>query len=579
MHCPICHSEQPADATTCRVCGNRVDTASQAATSSTLAPGTSLRAGAFVIEQVLGQGGFGITYRAHDVVLDRAVAIKEFFPQGCCSRVGTSVQPIPGAGASAFQASKVQFRDEAKTLARFSDPGIVHVHTVFDEHGASYMVMELLLGRTLIAEVEDKGPLPEDDAVAYATSIGQALMVVHHAGMLHRDIKPDNVIHTDDGRVVLVDFGTARAFAAGQTQKMTATLTPGYAPMEQYSQHGKFGPPTDVYGLAATLYFLLTAQAPVPALDRLQEVPLPWPSSLRPRISTQIEQTIFWGLELRADRRPVSIEVFLAALTGLPTVVAHAPIEPRPPAEQRPSPSARIRAIEAELHHLPEPTDQTALRVRMQSLKEMLDRSDRFVAPPQRQCPQCNQATLFEITGQRTDRCPICRSGQLLTRPASAGLSPAGGNRFCTQCQAQFLESQDASTMTLIQTGPTTDPWTQWRGRPIERRIWEIAASGKQSLNPGWRCTNCGLEFDKDGTAARLVRAREGPLMTYVGQAASLDDWHRRARGLPLRRDVHDLKLELQTLEAGIQQDQQRLSAAQQQRAALEAELARLRRG
>jgi len=133
--------------------------------------------------------------------------------------------------------------------------------------------------------------------------------------------------------------------------------------------------------------------------------------------------------------------------------------------------------------------------------------------------------------------------------------------------------------MTLIQTGPTTDPWTQWRGRPIERRIWEIAASGKQSLNPGWRCTNCRLEFDKDGTAARLVRAPEGPLMTYVGQAASLDDWHRRARGLPLRRDVHDLKLELQTLEAGMQQDQQRLSAAQQQRAALEAELARLRHG
>jgi F-box protein 11 len=149
--------------------------------------------------------------------------------------------------------------------------------------------MEYLKGKTLSGVLGERGPLPEGQAVDCIATMGDALTVVHQANLLHRDIKPENVIVTDEGRVVLVDFGTAREFAAGKTKQMTAMLTPGYAPLEQYGQQARFGPFTDIYALGATLYHLLTGQVPVYPTFRTEAVILVNFLAIKPHISLSQE--------------------------------------------------------------------------------------------------------------------------------------------------------------------------------------------------------------------------------------------------------------------------------------------------
>jgi serine/threonine-protein kinase len=148
--------------------------------------------------------------------------------------------------AADFRAARERFLDEARILTRFHHPGIVDVFDSFQGNNTAYMVMEFLRGRSLQQVLDETGPVPEYEAVEYATRVGEALEAVHAARLLHRDIKPDNIMLTEDGRVVLIDFGTARTYAGGKTGRMTTLLTPGYAPLEQYGQQVRFGPYTDV---------------------------------------------------------------------------------------------------------------------------------------------------------------------------------------------------------------------------------------------------------------------------------------------------------------------------------------------
>jgi tetratricopeptide (TPR) repeat protein len=140
--------------------------------------------------------------------------------------------------------------------------------------------------------------------------------VVHKANFIHRDIKPENIIVTPDKRVVLIDFGTAREFAVGTTRRMTTALTPGYAPLEQYGQHARFGAFTDICALGATTYFLLTGQVPIQPTDRASGVELAAPRRLRSHISSQVSDAIMWAMEMRVDKRPQSASEFVQALRG-----------------------------------------------------------------------------------------------------------------------------------------------------------------------------------------------------------------------------------------------------------------------
>jgi len=315
MLCPFCQADNPDQVTRCQTCGGALGEPDDSS-DEPLPPGTMLQGNAYSIDRVLGQGGFGITYIGSDNSLSRAVAIKEFFPAGCYRKEST-VQPGGTIGRSAFHDAKTRFLDEAKNLARFRHPGIVNVHTAFEENNSAYMVMEYLHGQNLGTVVRDRGePLPQDEALGFIREAGEALELVHASGLLHRDIKPENLMQCQDGRIVLIDFGTARDFSSGATQGHTVVVTPGYAPLEQYAQRAQRGAFSDVYGLGATLYFLLSGEAPPAATDRAAGVELVPPHLLIAAVEPHIGEAVQWAMELKVDSRPQTVREFLNALDG-----------------------------------------------------------------------------------------------------------------------------------------------------------------------------------------------------------------------------------------------------------------------
>jgi serine/threonine protein kinase len=335
--CLICSSANPAAADTCQTCGAALAGDPATGFSSALPVGTRLQSGRYSVGKVLGQGGFGITYLGGDTQARRAVAIKELFPYGSLRR-GLEVEPAGSLSAADYATARDRFLQEAQILTRFQHPGIVDVYASFLENNSAYMVMELLRGRSLGALLEERGPLPQREAVDYIRRAGEALETVHQASLLHRDIKPDNIMLTDDGRVVLIDFGTARIFTAGQTGRMTTMVTPGYAPLEQYGQQVRFGPFTDIYALGATLYHLLTGQMPTAATDRATGLELQPPRALNRSIDVETSEAVMWALEMRVDRRPQRVSEFLEALERADRPAPAAPAAPQPVPRREPTP-------------------------------------------------------------------------------------------------------------------------------------------------------------------------------------------------------------------------------------------------
>ena len=212
-----------------------------------------------------------------------------------------------------------QFLTEARLLARCHHPGVVTVHTAFEDNGTAYMVMELLCGQSLMARLDARGgKLSEAEALLPIERVGEALSYVHDQGLLHRDIKPDNIILCDDGRAMLIDFGTAREYAQGQSLGHTVAVTPGYAPLEQYARQAKRGAFTDVYGLAATLYHLLTGSPPPAASDRAMGILLRPVRDENPLVSPAVARAVEAALQMEIARRPQSVREFLELL--------HAPV-------------------------------------------------------------------------------------------------------------------------------------------------------------------------------------------------------------------------------------------------------------
>lgn len=279
-----------------------------------LSPGACLASGEYRIKQPLGQGGFGITYQGIDTRLNRAVAVKEFFPEGCW-RKGSTVVSAGRWNYDTYSSAKQKFLLEGQTLGQFNHPGIVQVFYYFEENNTAYMVMEYIRGKT-IAELlkHTKGKLTEAKALEYITKVGEALEVLHQARFLHRDIKPDNIMLADDGRVVLIDFGAARDFTANCTTRYTTMLTPGYAPLEQYGRALKYGAFTDIYALGSTLYHLLTGEAPVSAIERAAGVELRPVKELNPQISSHISEAIAKAMKMDVTERLQTVREFLDLL-------------------------------------------------------------------------------------------------------------------------------------------------------------------------------------------------------------------------------------------------------------------------
>ncbi len=277
--------------------------------------------GAFVIRDVLGHGGFGITYRAHDVQKSREVALKELFTT-ICRRDENHVQ-VEENHRAVFDAAKVRFLEQARVLTQLRHTNIVRVLGFFEENNTAYLVMEVLSGQTLLDMVQERGALDEDEALRLIEPLGGALEAIHRLGLLHLDIKPENVVVTENHRVVLMDFDLIQKLHDGEeldTRPLDMPShcgTPGYAPIEQYSVATHFSPASDIYALGATLHHLITGKAPLSALERAHDDALHLPDSC----SENVRQTIEKSLQIRVEDRPQNVRAFRKLIVP-PQIVA-----------------------------------------------------------------------------------------------------------------------------------------------------------------------------------------------------------------------------------------------------------------
>ena len=282
-----------------------------------LPQGTRIRE--FEFHRVLGQGGFGITYLGWNVALDISVAIKEYLPSDLATREqDLSVVPQVPRAASDFQWGLERFLDEARILARLQHPNIVRVHHFFEAHSTAYIAMDYVEGEDLSAHLTRKETLSEDELKAILDPLLSALEVVHQADFLHRDIKPGNIIlRAEDGSPVLLDFGAARQAMGAKSRSVTSIVTPGYAPIEQYSSRGRQGAWTDIYALGGVCYRALTGQIPDDATDRMRDDPLiPVSQRCAGRVSGAFLAAIDTALAVHEEDRPQSIEAWQAGMAG-----------------------------------------------------------------------------------------------------------------------------------------------------------------------------------------------------------------------------------------------------------------------
>jgi formylglycine-generating enzyme required for sulfatase activity len=226
------------------------------------------------IEGILGVGGFGVTYLATELALGRKVAMKEYLPAGLALRASEdmSVRPISQGDIKDYYWGLERFRQEAETLVNFHHPNIVAVHRFFESHGTAYLVMQFVEGQSLDVILTRVRILPEPDIMRFFVPILDGLEEVHRVGFLHRDVKPANIYLRTDGTPILLDFSAARQALTRQNVSLTAIVSDGYAPYEQYGSGGQLGPWTDIYGLGAVLYRCISGQRPTQAPDRLSAI-------------------------------------------------------------------------------------------------------------------------------------------------------------------------------------------------------------------------------------------------------------------------------------------------------------------
>lgn len=240
-----------------------------------LPPQTRLKQ--YVVTRLLGRGGFGLTYLAKDLKLERDVAIKELLPQDFVHRDRDRVTvAVRSANQSEnFDWAKRRFLDEARILASLHHKAILPVHEIFEENKTAYLVTDFIHGDTLEEWVRKNGAPPEAQLRAWLMELLDALDLVHGRSILHRDITPGNILIDRESRPVLIDFGNARVVTGQKSANVTTVLTPGYAPFEQYTSTAEQGPPVDVYSLGAVLYRAITGKVPVDSVGRKSADNLP----------------------------------------------------------------------------------------------------------------------------------------------------------------------------------------------------------------------------------------------------------------------------------------------------------------
>lgn len=300
----------------CPNCG--YDPKAQPGQSYALRPGTILN-GKYVVGTPLGQGGFGITYIGWNLVLDRKVAIKEYFPTGQVSRNVSFTNDLQwyttAQARAALEQGLVSFQKEARKMALVSGiPQVVDVLDVFEENQTAYIVMDFIAGQTLKDRLAKTGPLPWEQAKAIFLPVIEAMDKVHGQGLIHRDLSPDNLMLLPDGSVKILDLGAAKDLNVNSGASSMQVAKSGFSPLEQYTQRGGSGSWTDVYAMAATMYYSLTGVLPPAAVDRVANDPLRWDLPQLTALPGYVLAALKRAMGLLQDQRTQTMAEFLSQL-------------------------------------------------------------------------------------------------------------------------------------------------------------------------------------------------------------------------------------------------------------------------
>ena len=261
------------------------------------------------VETVLGKGGFGITYRARDLRLGKAVALKELLPDSIATRThGVTIVAQSKSQEESWEWARERFLGEARMLAGFNHPAIVAVQRLIEANGTVYMVMDYVEGESYEARLQRIGTEPDQSSLmSVIAPISSGLEEVHSKGLLHRDIKPENILIDKRGQPVLIDFGSARE-SVGKTMTMTSIVTHGYSPIEQYQTKGRMGPWTDIYAMGAVMHRAITGQKPSLATDRaMHDSYSPLAQMTQLPFAVEFLERVDRALALRPEERPQSI--------------------------------------------------------------------------------------------------------------------------------------------------------------------------------------------------------------------------------------------------------------------------------
>ena len=276
--------------------------------------------GRYVIQEVLGQGGFGITYLGIDKLYGNKVAIKEYYPQKIAMRKAQYEDVVTVTSIEEknnYNKGKKRFLDEAQVMARFNkNEGIVKILDFFEANNTAYIVMEYLEGITLKQYLGKYGVIQFRNLIEMMLPLLEALIEIHSQGLIHRDISPDNIMVQHNSKLKLMDFGAARDYTEFGEKSLSIVLKPGYAPPEQYQTHGVQGPWTDIYALCATMYKCITGENPPDAIERVMDDSLKKISEFGITIPPQEEAAIIKGMSVSAKDRYQDIKDFCEDLYG-----------------------------------------------------------------------------------------------------------------------------------------------------------------------------------------------------------------------------------------------------------------------
>ncbi len=397
-----------------------------------LKAGTVLREGQYVIEEILGEGAFGITYRATDTELSLSVAIKT---------LNQTLRHHPD-----FEKFQKQFIASALVLRQCQHPHIVRVFDCFHDDGIYYIVMEYVPGQTLAEIVQSGEALPETKAVKYIRQVSAALHALHQAGILHRDIKPQNIIRRKESdSIVLTDMGIAWELTPGIAQTYASLLSAGFAAVEQYIAEAPRTPATDIYSLAATFYYLLTGIPPVaaPLRDRL---PLAEWRKIQPKLSPGVARAICEGLQVEAQRRPQSVRAWLSVmLSDKQAVKKQEPDSRLKPASQEKSPQAETSHADAA-----KAIEQPAPAARSQEAAPATGAETGLAQPSQRvrtEQPAASKPALAKKTQQSKKKKPASRQVRAVAsaQPASQFKEEAIAEKPAPAAETRQVEARGLS--------------------------------------------------------------------------------------------------------------------------------------